>query len=38
MASGMPVRMLREKYHQCGRRSSASVSPSWIRLLGYAMS
>ena len=34
IASGMPVRMLREKYHQCGRRSSATVSPSWIRLLG----
>ena len=31
IASGIPVRMLREKYHQCGRRSSATVSPSWIR-------
>src|SRR3954447_12610968 len=37
MASGMPVRMLREKYHQCGRRSRATVSPSWIRLSGYAI-
>src|SRR3954464_4373239 len=37
IASGMPVRMLREKYHQCGRRSSATVSPSWTRLSGYAM-
>src|SRR3954447_1178218 len=37
IASGMPVRMLREKYHQCGRRSRATVSPSWIRLSGYAI-
>ena len=37
MSSGIPVRMLREKYHQCGRRSSATDSPSWIRFLGYAM-
>src|SRR5882724_9279653 len=37
IASGMPVRMFREKYHQCGRRSSATVSPSWTRLSGYAM-
>src|SRR5713101_97787 len=37
MHSGMPVRMFREKYHQCGRRSSASVSLSWIRLSGYPM-
>src|SRR3954467_4859074 len=37
IASGMPVRMLREKYHQCGRRSSATVSPSWIRFSGYAI-
>src|SRR5436190_1506512 len=37
MNSGMPVRMLREKYHQCGRKSSATVSPSWIRFRGYAM-
>jgi hypothetical protein len=29
--------MLREKYHQCGRRSSATDSPSWMRFLGYAM-
>src|SRR5438034_8013506 len=37
IASGMPVRMLREKYHQCGRRSKASVSPSWTRLSGYGI-
>src|SRR5262245_20199320 len=35
--SGMPVKMLREKYHQCGRRSSATVSPCWTRFFGYAM-
>src|SRR5260221_10141383 len=38
IASGMPVRMFREKYHQCGRRSSSTVSPSCTRLSGYAMS
>ncbi len=37
MNSGIPVKMFREKYHQCGRRSSASVSPSWMRSLGYGM-
>src|SRR5882762_7338732 len=29
--------MLREKYHQCGRRSSPTVSPSCMRSLGYAI-
>src|SRR5215218_5416606 len=38
IASGIPVRMLREKYHQCGRRSRARVSPSCTRLSGYGMS
>src|SRR5262245_30925091 len=36
-SNGMPVKMLLAKYHQCGRRSSATVSPSWIRFFGYAM-
>ena len=32
--SGIPVRMCFEKYHQCGWRSSATVSPSLIRWRG----
>src|SRR5689334_4294684 len=33
--SGIPLRMWREKYHQCGRRSSATSSPSLSRRVGY---
>src|SRR5687768_3217249 len=35
--SGMPVRMCREKYHQCGVRSRATVSPSLMSCFGYGM-
>src|SRR2546421_8711093 len=34
-SNGMPVRMFLEKNHQCGCRSSATVSPSLIRWRGY---
>jgi hypothetical protein len=32
--SGIPVRMCFEKYHQCGCRSSATVSPSLSKCRG----
>jgi hypothetical protein len=32
-----PVKMLREKYHQCGRRSRATVSPPGSEFFGYAI-
>src|SRR5207249_2093533 len=34
-SSGIAVRMCLEKYHQCGRRSSATSSPSLSRRCGY---
>jgi hypothetical protein len=34
MTSGIPVRMCFEKNHQCGWRSSATVSPSLMRCRG----
>src|SRR5262245_56446573 len=35
--SGMPVRIWRPKYHQCGRRSSATSSPRLSSFVGYGM-
>ena len=37
ISSGIPVRMCFEKNHQCGRRSSATASPSLMRRFGYGM-
>src|SRR5690242_7891344 len=33
--STMPVTMCFQKYHQCGRRSSATSSPGFSSFLGY---
>ena len=37
MSSGIPVRIWRPKYHQCGRRSSATSSFRLSSFVGYGM-